>query len=281
MSSADEEQPQTLFMTPSYKEGSRVTLTMTEENCSDAHSGVTIVNDDNTNHKNWFGCKNRRPHHGSVSFWIFALVTVFLVAGGTLTAVIMMSSDKSSTNTAINEKPQEDSQSEEYYQKRYEIFRPMVGKTSSSSTLFQSNTPQSKALDWMVYHDTTIPHEALSTSSTDDVTTQFIQRYTIMVVFYACGGEDWEGFTSSNLEQQGQLDTCLWDGDGKAIISCNDRKEIVELKLDSRRLIGQLPEEIRTLTSLETLDVSYNFLEGPLPKNLFEEMTNLSKLLDV
>jgi hypothetical protein len=275
--------------TRGHKENSTMTMNM-EENCSDTTPGITVANEevDEMNRKTLFGCGgrrggSRRANTGSISFWMLAVITVMIVAGGTLTAVIMMSNrDRNGNSSSIGAAtendgpPKQQQQSESYYKERFEIFRSVAGRISATTALVQSGSPPSKALDWMVYHDTTIPHEALLSKSGDDTSssTSFIQRYIIMVLFYACGGEQWQGFVSSTIELQGHIDTCLWIGDD--FIACNDFNEVVELKLDFRRLGGQLPLEMRALTTLETLDMSYNFLEGSLPNNLFDVMTNLS-----
>jgi hypothetical protein len=277
----DNESP--LSMTLDNKEESVMTM---EENCSDTSPGITVANEefDDMHQKtlcDFCGPANRS--NGTITFWILAILTVLVVAGGTLTAVILVSQSKGNDSNngaaATDGSPQQ--RSEAYYQERFEVFRQVAGRVSTSAAQIQSDSPSSKALDWMVYQDTTIPHELLLQGQSDDTSsgtmlTQFLQRYAIMVLYYACGGEEWQGFVSYNIEQQGHIDTCLWDDDD--FVACNDVNEIVELKLDFRRLGGMLPVELRALTSLETLDMSYNFLDGTVPSELFQEMTNLSTL---
>lgn len=275
----DNESP--FSMTTDNKEESVMTM---EENCSDTSPGITVANEefDDVNQKSLCDCCGRvnRRSNGSVTFWVLAILTVLVVAGGTLTAVILASRNKdpNDSSTATDGSPEK--QSEAYYQERFEIFRQVAGRVSTSEAQIQSDSPSSKALDWMVYHDTTIPHELLlqgqsGDASTNAMVTQFFQRYAIMVLYFACGGEEWQGFVSPNIEQQGHIDTCLWDDDD--FVACNDLNEVVELKLDFRRLGGTLPLELRALTSLETLDMSYNFLDGTVPNELFQDMNNLSK----
>jgi hypothetical protein len=275
----EEESP----MTEANKHESIMTI---EENCSDTNPGVTVANEefDDMHRKSLCGLASRRSN-GSVSFWMLAILTVLVVAGGTLTTVILMSQSKQNDDSTSGAASEMDGslkeRSEAYYQERYEVFRQVAGRVSESTAQIQSDAPSSKALDWMVRQDTTIPHELLLQEQSNDASsnttlTQFIQRYAIMVLFYACGGEEWQGFISYNIEQQGHIDTCLWDDDD--FVSCNDLNEIVELKLDFRRLGGTLPAEIRALTSLETLDISNNFLDGTVPDQMFQEMTNLSAL---
>ena len=257
------------------KEESVMTI---EENCSDTSPGVKVANEEFDDMHQKCGCcaySNRRSN-GNVTFWVLAILTVLVVAGGTLTAVILMSKNESTSNEAAENDGSLKQRSEAYYKERYEVFRQIAGGVSTSEAQIQSDTPSSKALDWMVYKDTTIPHELLQQSNLDAASTltQFNQRYAIMVLFYACGGEEWQGFVSHNIEQQGHIDTCLWDDDD--FVACNDVHEVVELQLDFRRLGGTLPAELRVLTSLETLDISYNFLDGTVPDNLFQGMSNLS-----
>jgi hypothetical protein len=276
----DNESPSS--MTLDNKEESVMTM---EENCSDTSPGITVANEefDDMHQKalcGGCGLQNRRSN-GKVTFWVLAILTVLVLAGGTLTAVILVSQSKGNDSSSAAADPNGSYQqrTEAYYQERYEVFRQVAGRVSPTAAQIQSDSPSSKALDWMVYQDTTIPHEMLlqgksGDGSSDTMLTQFLQRYAVMVLYFACGGEEWQGFVSYNIEQQGQIDTCLWDDDN--FVACNDVNEIVEIKLDFRRLGGTLPVELRALTSLETLDMSYNFLDGTVPSELFQDMTNLS-----
>ena len=193
--------------------------------------------------------------------WVMGVVAVVLVAGSVL-AVMVLNKRGDSVNAGAASTPQ---QSQAYYKERFTAFRPIAGQLSMSSVFVQSETPQSKALDWMVYKDTTLSHQKIDA-------TQFAQRYAVLVLFYTCGGEQWQGFPV-NIDKQSGTETCQWDGDH--FLTCNSENAITELQLVNRRLSGQLPDEISLLTSLQLLDVSDNFIQGTLPKGMFDKMTAL------
>ena len=251
-----------------------------------------------------------RSKKESMTFWCLAVVTVLIMAAGTLTAVLLRTSI-SRTNTT-NTSPQSPAstnilRTESYYQERYELFSGILITTFDkngaglwSTQLTTPDTPQYHALQWLVYDDTTIASHAADSAvvvavdaSVPSYITSLLQRYIIMVLYYACGGEGWQmGSASSttattttttpagNIEALGHIDTCEW-GDALQdpnFIVCDPttgRKEIVTLQLDQKRLIGQLPNELFVLSSLVTLDVSYNFLKGTIPSDLFHQMIHL------
>lgn len=232
-------------------------------------------------------------------FWCWAVVTVLIVAAGTLTTVAVFvhkatgsatSSPSSATSSTSTNVPR----TESYYQERYErfartILRTMEGDASYSVLLAAPNTPQYQALQWLVDDDTTIVSHNDDQNSLDMTTTtiapieqtKLMQRYTMMVLYYACGGESWQmSSNAGSIQGLGHIDTCDW---GSLLdlnfIECDaTTQEVVQLHLDQQRLIGQLPHELFLLSSLVSLDLSYNFLKGDIPTNMFDQMVKLRKL---
>jgi hypothetical protein len=259
------------------------------------------------------GRRRRRP--GGTSFWILSVLTVLIIAAGTLTAVIHLTTTNNNNSTTPKNNNnangvQQDStssssssspppQSDEYYMKRYQIFQTLARQVSATSTIDTPDTPQYKALNWMVYRDTTIEHDDndfVAVAAADTVATQrFVQRYTIMVLYFACGGEEWQqsildttsssgsssngggggSSSASDIQDLGHIDTCDWSRTDPFLACHESTKEIRVLQMDQRRLSGQIPNELRTLTSLEVLDLSFNFLVGTLPSDLFHDMIHL------
>ena len=280
--------------------------TTIEENGSDIEGdstsdpGILVINEDiDSDHDRrtcWMCCSDALSKKGSTTFWFFAVVTVLIIAAGTLIAVVFQVS-RSSTSMNIQQPPSSSStnniqHTETYYQERYErFFQEMIitfgddEESSLSILLTKPDTPQYQAFHWMVYEDTTIVsyHSAADTV----LTTALVQRYTIMVLYYACGGEAWQiGSTSSSgssaaatsIATMGHIDTCEWGrvlNDYNFIVCDTGTKEIVALQLDQKRLIGQLPKELFALSSLVTLDLSYNFLKGTIPSKMFSQMLQL------
>ncbi len=229
-------------------------------------------------------------------FWCWAVVTVLIVAAGTLTAVAVLAN-----NTTGNATSQPSSAStstdiprtESYYQERYErfvrtILRTMEGDASYSVLITATNTPQYQALQWLVDDDTTVVSHDDDQNSLDMTTTtiapieqtKLIQRYTMMVLYYACGGEAWQmSSNAGSIQGLGHIDTCDWGSllDLNFIECDTTTQEVVQLHLDQQRLIGQLPHELFLLSSLVSLDLSYNFLKGDIPTNMFDQMVKLRK----
>jgi len=203
--------------------------------------------------------------------WIGAIALVFLSGIAIIAVAALSGGAASSTGEEDSGPPRE---SEAFYQERFAAFRPLVGQYSETSTLLQTGTPQSQALDWLVYEDRTVSHTSIGD------TTQLRQRYAIMVLFYACGGEDWQGFEEASLDKQGETPTCDWEGSD--FLQCSPAtKEVTGLELSNRRLGGVLPDELTLLTALESLVLDFNFLEGPIPNSYFEKLTNLRRLLSL
>lgn len=78
-------------------------------------------------------------------------------------------------------------------------------------------------------------------------------------------------------------DCCNWEGvtcDSSASLGLSnnsDTSRVVKLELPNRRLVGNLSESIGNLDQLRTLNLSTNFLKGPLPLSLFR-LLNLQVL---
>jgi hypothetical protein len=221
---------------------------------------------------------NRGCHVHKRTCWIAIVFFVMVLAGSVLTATIVVpgaSHDAHKGGTvADSTSPKPDRiHSDGYYKERWTIFRAgLVGvaslSSSTSAALLQPDTPQSRALDWMVYQDSTVSH---SWSSESNAKQQFLERYAVLALFYACGGEEWSITTKSgdNVDQESHVETCQWD-----FVACDDNALIVELKLSNRRLIGQIPNEVQLLSSLQSLDLSTNFLRGSLSNDLWEGLSS-------
>ncbi|KAI3759822.1 hypothetical protein L6452_07904 [Arctium lappa] len=66
-------------------------------------------------------------------------------------------------------------------------------------------------------------------------------------------------------------DCCSWDG-----ITCDDTGDrVLHLSLPAKGLRGAIPSSLLNLTSLSLLNLSCNFLSGPLPNGLFSSLNNL------
>jgi Leucine-rich repeat (LRR) protein len=72
-----------------------------------------------------------------------------------------------------------------------------------------------------------------------------------------------------------ESDCCKWEG-----ITCNPSGSITEISLPSKGLTGEISPVLSNLTNLSYLNLSCNYLSGPLPVELLSLSTSL-KVLDV
>ncbi|CAL9009490.1 unnamed protein product [Prunus brigantina] len=79
---------------------------------------------------------------------------------------------------------------------------------------------------------------------------------------------------SSPLNWTGSTDCCLWDG----ILCDQDDQRVVRLWLPGRGLTGVISPSITNLTHLTHLNLSHNFLSGPLPNDLTLSMLQIVDL---
>jgi len=141
---------------------------------------------------------------------------------------------------------------------------------SSEVALDNEDSPQGKAFLWVSTEDTIDP--PLEPGTADDA--RIIQRYVLVVFFYATGGDGW----TNNEGWLGHLTECNWYG-----LQCNPFSNNLErLDLSSNQLSGEIPSEIGQLgLGLVLLDLSANQLSGPIPSQLgqsgFLEVLDLSR----
>ncbi|KAL7466979.1 hypothetical protein ACHAXS_007249, partial [Conticribra weissflogii] len=150
--------------------------------------------------------------------------------------------------------------------------------------LFDMNTPHGKAFDFILNRDK-------RKISADDP--HLIQRFVLALLFYATGGTDVDdprefasgssrsgngGWDSEMAHFLTGLHECHWvkksmndqfwgilnmEGDTDkrvGVTKCNVDMEVTEIRLADLNMVGFIPEEIKYLSSLESLDVQNNHL---------------------
>ncbi|KAA8540189.1 hypothetical protein F0562_024248 [Nyssa sinensis] len=76
--------------------------------------------------------------------------------------------------------------------------------------------------------------------------------------------------TPSPLNWSAAVNCCLWEG-----IACDSNDRVISLWLPLRGLRGSISPSIANLSSLSRLNLSHNWLSGPLPDELFTSLNSL------
>lgn len=134
----------------------------------------------------------------------------------------------------------------------------------SGTKILQENSPQNKALNWILYED----GRFLSFDAPS-----LIQRYTLMVIFYALSGESW----TINKRFGSSKDECSWFRVVCFYNSSLGARMIVEFRLDNNNLRGSIPYEISALDHLVLLNLEGNDIFGTIPSSIYR-MNKLKRL---
>jgi hypothetical protein len=144
----------------------------------------------------------------------------------------------------------------------YETLARLLEATPQSSiALVTSNSPQYRALDWMVKNDANL-------SNLSDFS--LLQRWFLTTMYYSLGGSQW-------LISQSWLTTiseCNWYA-----ITCDAQGMVESIDLSENNLGGTLPNEVFVVSSLTNLRLDNNNLAGTIPSELgMLESLNVLKL---
>lgn len=145
--------------------------------------------------------------------------------------------------------------------KRFILFRTLLARVSEPAVFVSPNSPQSEALQWLVYQDETLPippSDTLSTSKANmDNTTndgdgapealkefqrRLTQRYALMVLAFSTSGENWRGIVP--WMDHKSIHECHQDF--QAVECDQETGAVIDLYLLDRQLTGRVPEEIGT-----------------------------------
>jgi len=113
-------------------------------------------------------------------------------------------------------------------------------------------TSQNRALNWVLYDD----GMQLNYNSSN-----IVQRYVMMVLFYETNGEGW----TKNTGFGSRTDECTWSG-----VECSSQ-DVAALLFGNVNIRGKIPIEIGYLSQLQTLSLMNNpGLEGTIPTEIGE-----------
>lgn len=126
-------------------------------------------------------------------------------------------------------------------------------------------SPQSRALNWMVYEDPLQLEPPRSAAETNKIA----QRFALTVLFYATGGDTW---VSPHNFLSGE-DECEWNSvDDRGYFSgagqCDRDGMITTVALWQNNLFGRIPAELAALRKLKVLSLYRNKLQGQVPGRL-------------
>ena len=159
---------------------------------------------------------------------------------------------------------------------------------SSPQGLYNSTSPQHKAAMWLSSDDLTIPFNTHDHQA-------FVQRYALLVLYFALGGDSWTNdyhFASHDQHEcswfERVLDSSTEEMDGLYSVeeshhylamgvSCDNELRVTSILLPSNNLEGSFPSELQYLRMLETLDLRHNSIGGSLPTEL-ENLVHLTYL---
>lgn len=172
----------------------------------------------------------------------------------------------------------------------HELLLPVSGEA-----LLEEGSPQSKALEWLLYKD---PMD-LPIQSTNSST--LLERYVMVVLYYSTGGPEWDdqlGFLTNrsicewpNINQDESTATTSNE------VDCGDRGTVVKIRIgtygitiwlsgiwiyvkapfltflvafpvESNNMNGTIVSELGALSDLEIISLSNGNLHGTLPRSL-------------
>lgn len=181
----------------------------------------------------------------------------------------------------------------------YEQYQPGESEDRDTSSygediLYDTNTPHGMAFDYILNRDKRpLKHD-------DD---HLVQRFVLTLLFFATGGREEKSDSAEpqqhKMGRRSSWDTntahfltglheCHWakktredslweilsldsDADRRVgVTKCNADMEVTEIRLADLNLVGFIPEEIKWLSSLESLDIQNNHLAGHIPDAIGE-----------
>eukprot|EP00980_Cylindrotheca_fusiformis_P009967 scaffold2203_cov106-Cylindrotheca_fusiformis.AAC.1 len=132
-------------------------------------------------------------------------------------------------------------------------------------TTLEESSPQYRSLEWLAYEDS-------RNLTIQDDATELIERFSLVTLYFATGGENWIGHDPNPIYLMNDSSHCDWYR-----IDCDDNGSVTHLHLGGNVLSGTLPPEIGNLKNARYIDMNFNNFEGSIPS----EIGNLQQLLDL
>jgi len=199
--------------------------------------------------------------------------------------------DETLGNTAAGAVNEEEEDTE-----RFEATISFLGDFSDERDLADIGSPQNLAADWMANKDPL--RYPVPTDSMEVGAYHFLQRYALVVFYYALDGDFW----NSTLHFLSEEHTCSWNAEFPSVddekftvgVDCNEElhvegviipgnnlhgslpteisllEDLSFLILEDNEIFGRIPTEIKVLKKLDDLDLKYNSMSGTIPLELGE-----------
>eukprot|EP00934_Nitzschia_sp_Nitz4_P002572 Nitzschia sp. Nitz4//scaffold214_size40253//1387//19208//NITZ4_007584-RA/size40253-snap-gene-0.62-mRNA-1//-1//CDS//3329542090//2562//frame0 len=150
---------------------------------------------------------------------------------------------------------------------------PLALSSMPTSSLYLNanpDSPQAQAFQWLsIEDDYSVQPQIMSTE-------EIQERYALVVLYYATFGSLWNTTGAYFLNSTSSV--CAWRGGEYRLIEqvwvfhdqgvfCNSDNRVNEIWMPYCKLLGKVPSEFSLLSSLESLQLSWNQLTGNLPHN--------------
>jgi len=156
---------------------------------------------------------------------------------------------------------------------------------SQPESFTSSLSPQSLAVQWLVYEDELnlqAPPAGTDPDENNDAY-ELVVRYVMVVLYHSTGGPGWR----YQFDFLSEKETCAWNGVlisstggllDFGLVCTRQSNRAWGLYLDAMNITGTLPEELNALTTLNSIDFNFNDdLTGPFPSALCA-MTNIQAI---
>jgi hypothetical protein len=178
---------------------------------------------------------NKHDDNESIARCIFRILYVMLTlsVAGLVFAVVMYNRAKTLAPNARNQALSPEAE-QEAFDRDVESYRltlqNMLSPVVKISNLLEATSPQAEALEWLVFEDRVLDVAGLEQTMGSDPY-PFYQRYALMTLFFATGGELWE---ETPWTDNGNVHECNFVG-----VDCDAKNQVVVLDLFLRRLRGR------------------------------------------
>ncbi|KAL3924431.1 MAG: hypothetical protein SGILL_001053, partial [Bacillariaceae sp.] len=156
----------------------------------------------------------------------------------------------------------------------------VVNGVSDAKAFETTTSPQYQAADWIAHDDLLMLGIPKVKPSESDVSYAFVERYTMVLLYYATTGKSWR-YDMSFLSDK---PTCDWfqvfaPPVGQLGVLCNRKtSRIVGFSFISNNLEGSIPKELSQLTSMTYMESIGNPITGKIPNDL-QRLTDMQTMV--